>query len=277
MKHNKSFLAVSILMGMLTSCATTSYYQVYKVVPTNNVKQNNNALIYEDANSKVTYNFWQDGGDIGFLFYNKTNEDITVHLNQSYFVMNGIAHDYFGNRTITRSFGSSVSASAFNTTRGLNWLGLWQPYRTTQLSTINVNKASGYSVAYQGEKSIIVPAHTKKEIDKFVVTDSLYRDCDLLKYPNKNQLHTKTFQQSQSPFVFSNRIVYTIGSSNDPVKFENEFYVSQITNYPESEVRQTKNENDCGEKTLTKIKVWKNATADQFYVQYFKGSSGSKH
>ncbi len=62
------------------------------------MKSNENSLIYEDDNCIVSYNLWAERGDIGFRCYNKTNSNIYVNLEESFFILNGIAHDYFKNR-----------------------------------------------------------------------------------------------------------------------------------------------------------------------------------
>jgi len=58
--------------------------------------------------------------------------------------------------------------------------------------------------------------------------------------------------KDDSPFVFSNRITYRVGDSVEPVQFENEFYVSEITNYPEKEIMDYDYDEFCGEKGMEK-------------------------
>jgi hypothetical protein len=36
------------------------------------MEKQSNSLAYEDENCKVFYDFWKDGGNVGFLFQNKT-------------------------------------------------------------------------------------------------------------------------------------------------------------------------------------------------------------
>ena len=77
---------------------------------------------------------------------------------------------------------------------------------------------------------------TSKVITEYSINSSLIRDCDLFKYPSGKQIKSRTFIKSNSPLVFSNRIVYNVEQSITPVKFENEFFVTEITNYPEREL-----------------------------------------
>ena len=81
-------------------------------------------------------------------------------------------------------------------------------------------------------KIVTIPSGTLKFISEYNINESLYRDCDLLRYPKRSQVRTLQFMKDDSPYVFSNRIAYRVGESAEPVQFENEFYVSEITNYP---------------------------------------------
>ena len=96
--------------------------------------------------------------------------------------------------------------------------------------------SSGFSTSYNEEKIVCIPSKTSKRITEYCINESLYRDCDLFKYPTKNQINSKSFSQFDSPIIFSNRIAYTIGLSDELIKLENEFYISEITNYPEGEI-----------------------------------------
>ena len=109
------FLLCSIVI-LLSSCATTSFYQVYNVKPIEESILNADEFLFEDENCKISYNLWARGGDSGFEFYNKTENNIYVKLNESNFILNGFAYDYFKNRTFTTSESKSVSAA--NTSTG---------------------------------------------------------------------------------------------------------------------------------------------------------------
>jgi hypothetical protein len=90
-----------ILLGFISilfsSCVTTSFYQVYKTAHSDKIKLEESNLVYEDDNCKVFYNLWTEGGDIGFKFYNKSDKNIYLNLEESFFVFNGYANNYFKN------------------------------------------------------------------------------------------------------------------------------------------------------------------------------------
>ena len=69
MKSQKILFA-SLIAALLTSCASTSYFQVYKASTSNKLVNKGNLLIYEDENCKVSYDLWGEGGNIGFKFLN---------------------------------------------------------------------------------------------------------------------------------------------------------------------------------------------------------------
>jgi len=55
------------------------------------------------------------------------------------------------------------------------------------------------------------------------------------------------------------------------VNFENGFYVTEISNYPENEVIEYRDQEYCGQKSSAIVKYFKNSSPDKFYIQYTKG------
>ena len=103
-----------IAFGM---CSCGTYYEYIQLLTTKPVDQNvpiaqvNGGLLYEDDNCTIFYNFWENGGNIGFKFYNKTDKIIDIDLSRSFFVKNGVAYDYYQDRvavTATSTYGSSI-------------------------------------------------------------------------------------------------------------------------------------------------------------------------
>jgi len=246
----KSLFIVVLFAVSLVGCVPTNFYQMYKVAPMGATALKDNHLVYEDESCKVSYDFWGDGGDIGFRFYNKTAQSIYLNLEQSFYVVNGIAFDYYQNRIYTNS---------------------------TAVSAVGLVASSGYSVAINEAKIVCIPSMTSKIITEYTVNKTLYRDCDLLKYPIKREVKTKKFTKTDSPFVFSNRIVYSLSANGNPVKFENEFYVTEITNYPDEEITELKYEEFCNQKSDLQKSFFKSVTPDAFYINYKKGTDYWKH
>ena len=271
---------IALISVLLTSCMSTSFYQVYKATPSDKIVLKEKMLVYEDENCKISYNLWEDGGNIGFKILNKNDKNLYLNLEESFFILNGNSYDYYKNRVFTNSKNTGLStyktATASKSVTGINYLDLIQTNRIAASNNSGFITSAGYSVSYNEEKIICVPSHTSKEISEYNINEALYRDCDLLKYPTSKQIKTKTFTKSNSPLVFSNRIAYYIGQSDKLQRFENEFYIAEITNYPEKEIIESKYSEFCGEKSMTMTKYFKNDSPDKFYLKYNKGQD-SKH
>lgn len=277
----KNLFFAALITFTLASCRTSSFYQVYKITPDDKITLKENHLVYEDENCKVSYDLWEQGGNMGFIFHNKTDQNIFLNLEESFFILNGIASNYYQNREFSNSSssGTSVShgATATRSVTGANYLDLFLTNRFSVSGSAGVIKSVGHTVSYAEEKIVCIPGMTSKVITEFSINESLFRDCALFKYPKKNQIKSKSFNKSESPLVFSNRIVYMVGQTGKPVKFENEFSASQITNYPESEITETKADEFCGQKGMGQTKSFKNVTPDKFYIRYTKGQDNWKH
>ena len=200
----------AIMILLLTSCGPTIYFQVYQVAPGDKMKSNENSLIYEDDNCIVSYNLWAERGDIGFKVYNKTNSNIYVNLEESFFILNGIAHDYFKNRVYSFAAGSYSEDNII----------CIPPKAAKMVAEYNINET------------------IYRDCD-------LYRFPARQKY-----IKTKSFTKDDSPIVFGNRIAYSLGEYSNLIRCENLFYVSEITNYPMGDMIGYKSDEFCGKKSF---------------------------
>lgn len=278
MKIRKLLYAISIGL-LMTSCATTSFYQVYNVKPNQETIQKTENLFFEDENCKISYNLWANGGNIGFNIYNKTNENIYVNLNESNFVLNGFAYDYYKNRTFTTSESKSASDSKTSTGSvaviGINVYDNIQTNQVKSSSSANISSSVGYAVTVKEDSIICIPAKTTKRISEYSINNTLIRNCDLFKYPSRKTIKTKSYSIEQSPLIFSNIITYK--AKGERITVKNEFYVSEITNYPATEFFEYKYDEYCGQKSKSKTKYYKFYDTDKFYIKYSKGQDTWKH
>lgn len=228
----KKLLFISVICLLLTSCSQSLYYQVYQTKPmTDNIKVNADALVYEDNNCIILYDFWREKGDVGFVIYNKNEENLYIHLDECFYVENGFAYDYYKNK---------------------------------------INNLFVVGSITEVEKSIIcIPPLYSKKISEFNINEQLYKDCDLPLYPGKNENNILRFTEEDSPFVFGNIIAYSIGDSTTIHRINHSFYVSKISNYPVDMITIEVPKEECGKKIPYKTEqVFKNSGPDQFYIQY---------
>lgn len=281
MKTTKIFIYAIGIASLLTSCVVPNYYQVYKATPINNITQTEKYLVYEDDNCKVSYNLWEENGNIGFNFYNKTDKNIYINLQESFFIINGISNDYYKNRVFsnTKTIGSTSerTSTVSKSVSGVNNLKLLQTNKVQISGTSGLIASSGYSVSYSEENIICIPSKTSKNIIEYNINSSLYRDCELFKFPTKKQMSSKSFSKSESPIVFSNRIAYKLGQSENLLKFENEFYISEVSNFSESDMFESKYDEYCGQKRMSMSKYFKSVSPNKFYIKYKKGLDSWKH
>jgi len=96
----KQILFFLLIAFSVTSCKV-NYYQVYGV-ESNDLKQKDNSMVFENEDCKISYNLWGAYGSMAFIFENKTNQDIFIDLTQTFFIKNGAANDYYMNRSYER-------------------------------------------------------------------------------------------------------------------------------------------------------------------------------
>ena len=184
-----------LLLGMLTSCIPHNYYQMCTAASEDVDKQNNN-LVYENEDVRVTYNLWAEAGNSSFWVHNKTSTDIVINLNRSHLIINGVAHTYFQNRVFTTVDESSISSGKSKATR----------YNARQLSIKNIEERIE-------QKQLRIPPNAAKKVTGFSIMKSIYRDCDLVRITDRKENSIKKFTKDASPLIFRNMISYCKGKN----------------------------------------------------------------
>lgn len=271
-------------MAMLTttSCAvSTSFYQVYKTQPDKNMAVGENSIKYENDDCTVLYDLWEDGGDMGFWIYNKTDKTMYLQMKECFFVQNGRANDFYQNRAFSStsnviSSHSSSFGTAYSNVNAYSYGNSVSAYSSGNVfsGTSRTVAQSGSSVTYYEKDIIAIPAKTRKYIDGFKIENSTYRDCDLLRFPTTKEIKTLKFDETNTPLKFGNIIAYTIDESKELKKFENNFYVTEITNYSRNDISETYHKEYCGESFPGNIgRKFKFTECDMFYIEYQKSTN----
>lgn len=163
---------------------------------------NEDYMIYDDENFSVIYNFWKKNGEAGFIFYNKGTENIYIHLDESFLIMNGIAHDY-NQRVRTTSqtnielYQVSYLANVFNSFFSIS--GTQGSAITNSVSTIE-------------NQIICVPPKSSKIISGYDILNTLYRSSKIYLNPRKEDIHSLSFSTDDSPFILGT--IYLMAQNN---------------------------------------------------------------
>lgn len=262
----KTIIPILILTAILTqSCMPSYYYQVFNVKSAS--ETTDTLMTYSDSQTEISYNFWSKGGNAGFIFKNTGDKDVFIDLSKCFLIINGVAYDYYQNRIFGDSKGSIFTSNSF----------------FAPSLTYTVSSESNLTTYYMEAKTVCVPAHSMKYIAcEYPLHESLFHDCDLQLFPKSNSHWdkvTKTtvyeavpslhFNVESSPLVFSNIITYYTESPEQCIRIVNEFFVSEITNYPEKQIIKSGDpKNICGEMRYVFEEVNTQAAPGRFYNRY---------
>lgn len=126
--------------------------------------------------------------------------------------------------------------------------------------------ADAISVSYVEQPELTIPPLTKVKISEYKISNTRFTKCDFIEHPTKKEVQSLKFDMTNSPLVFYNTISYK--TSDSPLRMENKFYVSEITNLPASEMFQSVWKDECGKKWNAPTKVHKLYAPDKFYIEY---------
>jgi hypothetical protein len=271
-----ALVLIAFIFLSVASSVQNNFYQVYETVPENG-KLSNNEVVFEDDNCTISYNLWENRGDIGFDIYNKTNDNLILHKDKSFFILNNYAYDYFLNRITSNSSSNSITSSSSYSNQNKYLYN----NRFTSSSGSSQSSFSSNATAYNEKDQIIIPPKTNKRISEYSIVNSFYSTCDALKFPAIRKIKKLSFDKNNSPFVFYNLIAYE--TNGKITQTENKFYVSSITNMPESEMVISVNKDKCDDidsqynSYSNKIFVFKDNYPNRFYYMYNKKYDSEKH
>lgn len=86
MKNRLSLLLLFVLVSTVNHAQAV--YQIASI-QSDQVKLVDKDFVYENEHLKVIYNFWEEGGRMRFLLYNKTDQPIYIDWSKSFIEYNG--------------------------------------------------------------------------------------------------------------------------------------------------------------------------------------------
>ncbi len=267
------FLLLCVACMTLSSCKSLqTYYQICEV-QSSLPKTETGRYEFKDNACVISYDFWCNGGNPGFLFTNNTDEIIYVDLSKSFFVKDGIAYDYFLNRRISSSSSFFESSTALKSGSAY---GYWNAIGGLIPGSITASIGSGSSASKSSsietfEKCIVaIPPHTSKVFSEYSISSSVFYYCENNITPSKKENSTYSYELINSPLTFENYVTYRIGDNEKEHTITNDFFVKEVSFYHADAViiEQTVG---CPNDTRS-VEVVKGASPDKFYIRYERSS-----
>ena len=276
----KQLLVLMMGLALLSSCSEQTFYQVYQVESVD-VSQKGKMLFFENEDCTITYNLWAKGGDISFLMHNKTNENMYIVMPQSFFILNGIAHNYYSESTYGKTVTgiAALSSSRQITLSGyLNTAFSWYPTTISRQASAMTGVSTSKSIQTKEPMYICIPPKSAKYIYGFNISDYVYKDCDNhdQNYPKISSNEVR-YTQDNSPLKFRNRIAYTLGKEDAKTEFiDHHFWVSSFQNYSDKGAFSKEEIKDCESGSKSKERYFKMYSPLKFYNEY-KGNPYAKN
>ena len=268
MKLQNILTALLFSMG-LTSCMT-NMYQVYEVQSPNLV-QKENSMVFENEDCKLLYSLWCENGSMQFIFENKTNSDLFVDMNQTFFIKNGAAYNYYNNRTYqTQTFTSldyGYSTSSTYWSKGSFWPTQYDLKTISEKSKTRVGISTGIST--KEAELICIPAKSFKVFNYYTINPEFIKTCDKkIDYPKK-QSTVETYNEHNTPLTFKNRISYSFNKTGESLQqIENTFWLAMVKNYSrKAAIEEVKEKKGCSD-FETNVFYFKIGGPNQFYKEY---------
>ena len=274
-KKNLFNLVCVVVTSVLSVSCSQNFYQVY-TMDSNDLKMQDNSLLFENADCQVSYNFWSDGGHVSFAFKNKTDKDIFINMNESFLVVNGNAHNYFEAKTYTYGsayattigYGESLGVSLSGNT------GIWANKQYTAsagvAASVQSRSAIMNTVSRKEQEIVCIPANSFKTFSKFCLSPVIYQKCvKKVDFPS-NRASLAKFDSTNSPIIMNNRLTYGFKIDAMDKHIDNVFWLGEIENFSEKSAIEKSDEKGCYDLVNKEIRHFKIGKPSQFYRHYQK-------
>ncbi len=258
-----SIILFSVLALALGSCSKSVYYQVYQTQSTNADKcqLSDGYMMHEDSYVTVKYNFFAEEGNAGFWLTNNTDSVVFINLAESFFIMNGMANDYFKAREWTSTKSQTISTSKKEGKNKNN-------KKSNEVST-GSSSTSTSATAYIERGMVMVPPHATRYVSEYIINGTMMDLCNVTDTPKKGKSAGLSYTEENSPIKFGNYITYTVGVKGRKMAVSDNFFVSQIINVNSGSMfEMVREKNACGKESGSKVEKMLYTTADRFYVTY---------
>ena len=272
----KILLTMCVAVSALTSCSDSVWYQVYDVKSSDVIKENN-VFKFENEDCRITYNMWSDGGNVSYLVYNKTDRNLFLVMPKSFFIVNGVANDYYSESTYLNTVTSSMASSAQVSIGGFINNRLWYPTAVSRGYSVSGGVASSRGVETKEPRLICVPPASSKFIRGFNICDKVYKDCEEVRfnYPKKTSPEVH-YTEATTPLSFRNLIAYTFDDDEKDIHYlDHSFWMSSLQNYSYKSAVSKEKVEECESNQATKQKMFTMAAPDKFYNRYYVNPAAS--
>ncbi len=221
MKTLPTLLSLSIMLSF-TSC--TSYY--YSQLSSNNIeveKAENGELVIENDTVSIAYSFYGENAPITITIHNKINRPLYVDWTKSALIIDDVATAYKE---------SNMYISGTSNSSGYSDGGSPSDWRYNS----SEGKFSGTITASNDAQ--FIPPKSKIVNTPLELTDFPFDNYPNNKYKKKNfygkngkrEIKVMNFTEENSPLCFRSFLtIYDPINPSQPMSFENQFYISQLT------------------------------------------------
>lgn len=264
---------LGLLLLMMSSCASNkNFFQVYDI-QSQDVNQKDGVLVYENSDCQINYNLWSEEGNLSFLVQNKTDKNLYLVMPRSFFILNGVANDYYSESTYSHSVTTSASLSSSSqiSVSGFLTNGIsWYPTHLSRQVSAAIGSAVTEGVETKEPPFVCIPPYSSKFIRGFNISDHVYKDCDDIKqnYPSQTSNEVR-FSRDNTPLSFRNRLAYSFDEQTNNIKYiEHTFWLSSLQNYSQKAAINKQKEEECETKEKKVRKRFTMYAPNKFYNKY---------
>lgn len=213
MKRILIFISFLLFTGCYSHLQIATYHS-------DNIIMNDYNYRYNDDILSIDYKFNNEGGIFTFTITNKSEKDIYIVTNKSYFALNGSVHDYAGRSTTSSLSNFSINGTSYTSSHATS--------TTEHSSTLFHSDISGTTISQTqtiGEE-LIIPPGCHRTFETFYVERSIYINNNVINGLIDGNDSTIYFLKENSPISLINAIAYI----HDGIAYEaiSEIYLKNI-------------------------------------------------
>jgi hypothetical protein len=260
MKGGSNLLIVFLLLTALqVSCMPGTYCEISETTVDDQFVSIEENARFEIEEFEFIHDLWSKTGHLGCKVKNRSASDVTIVLTKTFHVSNRLAQPYFSDSELSYSTGAGATLAARSQ--------YYNPY-FSQANLAAVSSASSTTKTSRNPIEIVNPVNTYIDVGGFSIIHGTINECDLKPHPTTKETTYLDSSKESTPVLFSNIVSHESG--REAHRVEHEFYISRVTNLPESKALESVYLDDSGKKLYVPKKVFSVGKASSFCYEDVK-------
>lgn len=239
------FLLLALLLVILDSCRTIGYG--YQIVETKAIRNGLDSYDLEFVSDSVTviYDFWSEGGRMNMSIVNHSNQIISLDLQNSFFIRNGVSKSYYSPGSVSFGYSSEMENTQIESNTVVSEpLGF--SYADMNSGSTREKVEFSFETVKVNTAVLRIAPHAYINLHGYQILNQVLDPCIIYDEDEMNDTAWVDYTKEESPVHFSNYLTIRGEDGQPMLTTTHSFYVKRTKFTSVSNYEEESRVDECG-------------------------------